>query len=314
LLHAQTLRDEFGDDAKPHTAEWDYTTGKVPPGGIWVGIHNPKNGGDEENAAVFTADGKDVHTRSRAGRLYIEDLGLYQQNGHNPPSDPLLGVGWEPQNSGINNAPFLYTTVPTEKDFDAVLKITSQTSGPWSYVAIVVRRAGPPVGLGPEDGLDSNENFVTAGSFRPNADNGDEALLLVQNALNGTVGHRDILSDLAPEGAVGSLPVWVRISKRRAQFTAASSLDGVNWLEPSDAVAANEQLNAPGKLLEVGISFMRFSNPVTPEGSRPASVLDSFELHIVDSSEPRIVPWIVGVGILSMVMLGGGMLWRVKRT
>jgi hypothetical protein len=40
-----TFRDDFGNDASPNGATFDFTTGTVPAGGIWSGIHNPTNGG-----------------------------------------------------------------------------------------------------------------------------------------------------------------------------------------------------------------------------------------------------------------------------
>src|SRR5262245_49932597 len=75
--------DKFGDDAHPHAAEYDYTTGIVQPGGFWTGIHNPTNGGGlvgdppSPIQASFVADGFDHMGNSKSGKLFIEDLNLH---------------------------------------------------------------------------------------------------------------------------------------------------------------------------------------------------------------------------------------------
>jgi hypothetical protein len=298
---AQTLRDDFGDGYEKQIGEWDYTSGKVPSGSIWKGIHNPRNGGDRENPAAFLANGVGPDGKSRPGRLYIEDLGLHRNKLHDPPGNPLLGVGWEFETTGRNSAPFLFTEVDSRKDFDAVLKVSTQFAGPWSYLAIIVRRAGPPTGFGSGEPLAAEESFVTAGSFRPNADNSGEIFLIVQNAINGGAPTpSEVTCDFAPAGPSGALPAWIRFSKRGDRFTAASSLDGISWVEPSDASFTNSELAVDGRTLEVGISYMRFDNPVTPEGERPAAVVDYFELTFVEVPNFAIGWWaVLGIAILA---------------
>jgi hypothetical protein len=308
---AQTLRDDFGDDARPNKARWDFATGKVPEGDIWVGVHNATNGGNKDTAALFMADGTDAQSKSRAGRLFIEDLGLHRNAKHNPPGDPLLGVGWEPQNTGQNNAPFLFTSIAADKDFDVVTKLTAQFSGRWSYAAIIIRAAGPPVGRGVGDGLDPAENFITVGSFRPNEANANEASMLLQNTINGATGNPDIIADLAPDGGTGALPIWIRVRKRGGRISAASSVDGNEWLEPSNAVMTNNELNVGGRSLEVGLSYMRFGNPQTPEDTRPVAVFDFFELSgpANASSSPSLF-WIAGGAaalLIAVAALGMGL-------
>jgi hypothetical protein len=309
---AQIKRDDFGDDKKPNAAKWDYSSGKVPPNGIWVGIHNAKNGGNAETPAAFLADGIDPLKKPRAGRLYIEDLGLHQHLNHNPPGDPLIGVGWEPQDSGKNNAPFLYTTIDAQTDFDVVTRVTSQYAGQWSYAAVIIRAAGTPVGRGTGEGLDPSENFVTVGSFRANSANGSIATLLLQNTRNGATGNPDIVTDLAPEGGTGALPIWIRLSKRGGTITAASSVDGEEWLAPDNATVNNDALSAVGKTLEVGVAYMRFNNPQTPEGVRPAAVFDFFELRPLQADGSLPMPVVVGAASVLLLLIAAIALMRRK--
>jgi hypothetical protein len=297
-VYAQTLRDDFGDDERPHAAKWDYATGEVPPKSIWAGVHNAINGGDADNAGLVIADGVDTRGKPRPGRLYIEDLGLHQHAAHDPPKKPLLGVGWEPQDSKTNNAPFLYTLVAADKDFDVVIKSTAQFAGRWSYLAVIVRVAGPAVGFGTGEPFDSTESFVTVGSFRPASGNSEEASLLLQNTINGSVGSDDVYCDLAPEGPSGALPIWIRLSKRGGNISAASSVNGVDWLEPSNAKVTNHELDVPGTMLEVGLSYMRFNNPEILDGARPAAVIDFFELTFSQGSQPNLVFWSSVVALL----------------
>jgi hypothetical protein len=298
---AQTVvevrRDDFGNTATPHAQQHDYTTGTVPVGGIWNGIHNPTNGGDATTPALFVADGTAFDGTDKAGKLHVEDLAFHVN------SNGALGVGWEPQGDK-NNAPFLFTTFSgtpqAQYDFDAVVKIDAQTAGNWSHAGIIARVAGPPVGIccGQDEansfattGPDA-ESFVTAGTFRDNAANPDNATLLIQNTLNGAVGAGDIAVDLAPAGAVGggaTTPIWLRLQKRGAQFTADSSLDGVTWFDDpaTNNSTVNEALNVPGRTLEVGLGFMMY--PTAPSGGN--ADFDFFELTLYESQIPTSATW-----------------------
>jgi hypothetical protein len=182
-----TFRDDFGNDANPHAAQHDYSTGTVPAGGIWTGIHNSMNGGGPSPppggpfvAADFVADGFNFLGNNKAGKLLIEDLVLHIN------TDSSLGVGWE---AGINNAPFLYREVPAEANITATMKIDAQNSGQWHYAPIIARLKAPtgapntPVGFGRGDSLHPTESFVTIGSFRTAADN-NVATILTQSIVN----------------------------------------------------------------------------------------------------------------------------------
>jgi hypothetical protein len=135
----ETRIDTFGIDSMPNANMIDYT-GPIAfptgPSGIWHGIHNPTNGGDANTPAAFVSDGFDFLGNSKAGRLFVEDLRLH------PNTDGRFGVGWEGDNGGINNAPFLFTRVPAINDFDAYVKIHSQWLGSWSKTALITRVAG----------------------------------------------------------------------------------------------------------------------------------------------------------------------------
>ena len=248
----QVRRDDFGNDAMPHAQQFDFTTGMVPAGGIWNGIHNPTNGGGDLGGtfvpAVFVRDGFNFdNSIDKAGKLHVEDLALHLN------SNAGLGTGWEPQGDK-NNSPFLFTTMDAYYDFDAIVKIDAQTAGNWSYAGLIARVAGPPVniccGQDAANSFGTDENFVTVGAFRTDAANVGNASLLLQNTVNGGAGGGgspgEVNTDLAPAGAAGASPIWVRVLKRGGSITGASSADGTTWLEPANAVVVNPGAHAYG--------------------------------------------------------------------
>jgi hypothetical protein len=286
-------RDDFGDPAMPHAMQHDYTTGTVPAGKMWTGVHNPTNGGTPAAPAFFVADGFAFDGTDKAGKLHMEDLGTH------PNSNATFGTGWEAQGDK-NNAPFLFTTFSgtpeAQYDFDAVVKIDSQTAGNWSYAGIIARVAGPPVGIccGQDEANSfattgpNAENHVTAGVFRTDAANPGNATMLIQNTLNGAAGQGDLIVDVAPTGDAGAQPIWLRLQKRGAQFTADSSVDGVTWFDDpaTNNSTVNSELNVAGRTLEVGLSFMTF-----PGGVSGNADFDFFELKLYESSIPTLAVW-----------------------
>jgi hypothetical protein len=286
---AQTVvgvrRDDFN-------TTWDYTTGTVPPGSIWNGIHNPTAGGMgappgcTENAACFVSNGVDFTGAMHTGQLYVEDL--LNSN-----------IGWEADQPDYNNAPFLHTdfsgTASAQYDFDAVVKIDSQVAGAWSYAGIIARVAGPPVGIAPGSGtaFTAAENFVTAGTFRTADATPENGNILVQNVVEGAGANlADLFVDLAPDGAAGAIPVWLRLKKRGAVFSVDSSTDGTTWFEETPNSVTNQALNTPGQTLEVGVSYMAF-NTSSIEGSAD---FDFFELTLYESAAPTAGVWNVARG------------------
>ena len=159
-----TYRDEFTTSFNYYTP-----TGAVPTGTLtaslggpksWTKVHNPQNGGDPvafpDFPALFESNGA-----TAPGALAIEDQVVH------PNTDLSMGVGFE---GNKNNAPFLHANVDAGDNFAATIKIDTQTAGNWSYTPMIVRKAGPPVGLGLGDTLDPMEAFLTVGSFRAAVD------------------------------------------------------------------------------------------------------------------------------------------------
>ena len=144
----------------------------------WSGTYNQTNGGGDFNGspyhAVFQSNGVDFNGTPTPGQLGIEDAILHVNAGG------TTGVGWG--DADANSAPMLYTNVDAGNDFDAVMKISSQTAGNWSYAPIIARIHGPSVGHGPDatDPLDQAERFVTGGSFITNPATPTTATLLIQ--------------------------------------------------------------------------------------------------------------------------------------
>ncbi len=243
-----TFRDDFGDDAEANDEDtWDYTTGTVPAGGIWNGIHNPTFGDGvppSSPPARFISDGSDGFGADKTGKLFIEDLNLHL----NP--NATLGVGWE---GNKNNAPFLFRNVPADAKFTATMKIDAQTAGQWSYAPIIARLAGNPVGIGLGDpvGLDPDESFVTMGSFRTDTANPGNASMLTQNIVN------TVETEGPMQPATNGLPLWIQMQKVGAQFTAFTSIDGIAFTQRNQII--NTELATAGETLEVGPSFMMFT-------------------------------------------------------
>jgi hypothetical protein len=287
----ETRRDDFGN-ATPHAQQHDFTTGMVPAGGIWNGIHNPTNGGGDLGGtfepAVFVRDGFNFdNSIDKAGKLHVEDLGLHAN------SNMTVGTGWEPQGDK-NTSPFLFTSMDAYYDFDAIIKIDEQTAGNWSYAGLIARVAGPPVniccGQDEANSFGPEENFVTVGAFRTDAANVGNATLLLQNTVNGGGGMPgEVNTDLAPAGAAGASPIWVRVIKRGGSITGASSEDGTTWLEPANAVLVNPALtrSAQGQaMLEIGPTFHTYL-----AGISGSADFDFFELTIREPSTPTDAQW-----------------------
>ncbi len=270
---AQVFHDDFD-------VFHDYTSGAVPAGGIWDGIHNPTNGGDPnlgpDFKGFFVADGADSLGNPKSGVLFIEDLNLH------PNTNGSLGIGWE---ANRNNAPFLYRHVPSQQNFDAVMKISSQTAGQWSYSSVIARAAGTPVGLGLGDTLDANESFITMGNFRASAVVPEAVSLLIQNVVNRNE------TELNPSFQ-SVLPLWIRMTKRGSLFTAYSSNDGSNWTERGNRT--NVQLNQAGETLEVGLSFMMFGGIEAGE-----TEIDYFDLTIIP--EPATCA-LLAIGVVLLIV------------
>jgi len=262
----------------------------------WTATYNAQNGGDPitfpDFPAAFEANGSYLG-EPKPGVLLIED-----QVVHPNTDDTALGVGFGDGDS--NNAPFLFANVDAGDNFEATVKISNQTAGNWSYSGIIARRAGPTVGLGRGDTLDSDEAFVTMGSFRagaddPNTPDVDESLnatVLIQNDGDfnddGTVNEEE-----AGDGAVQmGFPFWVRVKKEASRFTALSSLDGINFESRGSVI--NPFLNTAGELLEIGPSHMAFYNGVLGTGE-----FDSFEITVSKQlifQDARWTPVAAGAG------------------
>jgi hypothetical protein len=285
-----TYRDEF-------TTTFDYytPTGAVPTGTLssslggtksWTAVHNPQNGGDPVNfpgfPATFVANGSFMGN-PMPGVLVIEDQVVH------PNTDGSLGIGFE---GNKNNAPFLFANVDAGDNFEATIKIDTQTAGNWSYTPMIVRKAGTPVGLGLGDTLDPAEAFITAGSFRPAADDPgtpavDESLnatILIQNVgdfnNDGTLDENE-----AGDGVVQSgLPFWVRLTKESSRFTASSSLDGTTFTPRGSVI--NQFMNTAGQLLEIGPSFMAFTG-----GVQGHTAIDFFEVTVSKQLVPQDATW-----------------------
>jgi hypothetical protein len=258
LAQFGTFRDDFGVDASPNAAQHDYTTGTMPAGSIWSGIHNPTFGGSPELPAFFVADGFDFDQNSKAGKLFIEDLNL-----HINEDGTSVGTGWE---GNSNTSPFLYRTIPAEANFTATMKIDAQTAGNWSYVPVIARLAGNTVGHGIGGTLDPTESFVTMGSFRPDAANPQNGFVLSQSIAN------TVETEAGAPGFTTAPPMWLQVKKIGGQFSSHISFDGITYTQQNQM--NNALLNVTGQFLEVGPSFTMHHSGV---GS---TELDFFELVV----------------------------------
>ncbi|TWT75721.1 hypothetical protein Pla123a_32310 [Posidoniimonas polymericola] len=271
-----TYRDDFNSTFDYFTANGGVPTGTFASslGGTasWTATHNAQFGTDGSFPSAFVANGVDGMGDPKPGLLVIEDLAFHVN------TDEALGVGFE---GNKNNAPMLFANVDAGDNFEATIKIEQQTSGFWSYSPIVARLSGPPVGLGTGDTLDPTEAFITAGNFRTTADDPltedvDESLnmaTLVQNVgdLNGDGNLQEEEGQAA--FTLDEFPLYLKLTKRAAQFTTSTSTDGVTF---TDQVAViNPLLNSPGSLLEIGPSFMMFQG-----GEFGQTELDFFEITV----------------------------------
>jgi hypothetical protein len=291
-----TFRDDFGDDLNPHANEHHYETGAVPGGGIWTGIHNPTNGGGPfgggTQSALFVADGFDNNPENlspdKAGKLWIQEFRLH------PNTNGDFGVGWE---GNKNNAPMLYREIPADLNFTATMKIDRQRAGNWSYSPIIARlKAAPggadnPVGLGVGDALDPTESFITMGSFKAggtvetdpssgNWGNLPAATMLTQNVVN-------LAEAEANPGGLNALPVWIRMEKNGGQFTSFWSTDGTNFTQATQFI--NASLNQAGTTLQVGPSYMQFTDPTQLQYG--FTEIDFFEFVVTEPLIARNAYW-----------------------
>ena len=289
-----TYRDEFNTFFNYAAGGGAAATGTLitpTPGATnksWTAIHNPVGGGTPAIPPVLQAHGADFGGTPKPDVLFIEDLVLQ------PNTDASLGMGWE---GNKTSGPLLHANVKSEDSFEAVIKINAQTAGNWSYTSIIARRSGPGVGRTAGDGLEPTERFVTMGSFRGAADNpatpANEALntnLLTQNILevdntDPTPEEQEINTGGAAGMTVG-LPMWVRMTKSRAQFSSATSLDGMTWTNRNSVF--NQDLNITGQMLEVGPSFTLHNNaPVAPGQTE----IDYFEITVRKTQRPLDATW-----------------------
>jgi hypothetical protein len=232
----------------------DYQFVLLPAGGIWNGMENVLN----LNGGVFNA------STSNAGTLTVEDNGTFVA-ASGPP-----GMGWE---GGRSTAPFLFTNVPAGQDFTASVKISAQTSGQWSAAGIIARAANSPTppGVGADH---TDENFVTATTFRTNAGIPDVGTTLNKRIENGAQVNdtqinvnnpSNVPNPVPPPDTVSvplnPLPTYVRLERvggGTAYRTWVSS-DGTNWQFQSRVIpTAGNPLADPVVPMQVGLSYMNF--------------------------------------------------------
>ncbi|MCA9189908.1 MAG: hypothetical protein KDA99_29995, partial [Planctomycetales bacterium] len=265
--NAQLLRDDFD-------VLHDYSTGTVPAGGIWSGVHNSTNGGDAVTPGFFVANGTDAFGGSKAGVLFIEDLNLHANTNGN------LGTGWEP---AWTNAPFLYTEVPADKNFEVTTKIDNQTTGFWASSGILARVKGDPVGQGLGDAI-SGFNSAAVASFYPAEDNHQIQLQIIRPNETGTAAVEDENNAAVP--VAGIFPLYLRMVKEGPTFTSWASEDGTNWSQ-YNGLEVNAALAESGKTLEVGLYNTRYG------GSAGDVDFDFFEINITDPVTVTSATWIV---------------------
>ena len=247
--------------------------------------------------ALFVADGFAFNGESKAGKLHVEDLNLNLQ------TSGTEGIGWE---GDRNNAPFLFSNLPANRDFDAVTKIDAQTAGQWSWAGIIARVAGPPVGRGDGDGLDPAENYVSVGRFATDVANTATSSVLRKNIVNGA----QVADTNLGAGAGGPLPLWIRLTKIGGQFTHARSTDGITWESFLNNQVINAALNGAGQTLEVGLSFMVF-NGANIDAGGPAD-FDFFELKVYEAGTPTSATWTGVAGVLGSGSWNNGANWQAN--
>jgi hypothetical protein len=149
-----------------------------------------------------------------------------------------LTVGMEPVGwggGGADNAPFLFREVAAENLMEVRVKISSQTRGNWSSAGILVRLDGPL------DNTASNDNFLTAHSFRTNTNPIDR--LQIANVIGGNEGETNVTVTEA------DLMFLRLVHHGDGDFEVFTSSDGTNWVSRTEV--SNAQLGAG--LLEVGL-------------------------------------------------------------
>ncbi|TWT36579.1 Soluble aldose sugar dehydrogenase YliI precursor [Posidoniimonas corsicana] len=184
----------------------DYQDGTVGASGIWSGVHNGGFGGPFD--ADITNDGQ-------------------------------LSVGMEPLGwggGGGDEAPFLFREVDAESLMEVRVKISNQTRGNWSSAGILVRLAGPL------DDDDSNDQFLSAHSFRVGTDEQPGDNLQTANIVNGSEGETNQSLDHDLE--------YIRlVHNGNGEFDVYTSQDGDDWV-------MREQVSNPNLasgMLEVGL-------------------------------------------------------------
>jgi hypothetical protein len=250
---AQTFTDDF------NTAH-DYSFGDTT-GTIWTGMENIPG---VIGTGVFDA------SMANPGTLTVQDPGTLEFDedpgaGTGPP-----GIGWE---GGRSTSPFLFRDVPEGQDFTATVKISAQTSGNWTAAGIIARAGNSltPPGV---QGDHTDENFVTAYSFRTNAAIPDVGTTLQKRIESGAqvndtqinVNNPTTVPNPAPPPDTVSvplnpLPTYVRLERvggGTAYRTLVSS-DGTNWQFQSRVIPSpGNALRDAGVPMQVGLSYMTF--------------------------------------------------------
>jgi hypothetical protein len=301
---AQTvLQDDF-------EADWDYSGGAVPPGGIWTGTWN------------HTVSGPPFNTTTNDGQLTIHDS-------LNP-----TGHGWEIDQS---DAEFLFVQLPAGSattnnnpgglEFSATVKLTAQNNGNWSWAGIVARQAQGDGPGGPGSAEHANENFYTFGSFLAAVPPGapDIGSWLRKRVTSGAQAESS--GDfLTPDDPGHALPLWFRMERRRdatdltrVRYHFLMSTDGNTFTQVNSNLApVGSPFHDNSIPMQVGLSFGFFNNgtnnmttfPPEEPGGEPGpaiypnganAVFDDFRIEYVP--EPATVAMSV-MAILALAGLG----------
>jgi hypothetical protein len=196
---------------------FNYQTGNVPAGGIWTDAHNA-NFGD-----TFAA------TSASGGQLTIG----------------MERVGWG--GDGEDSAPFLFREVAAENLLEIRVRLTAQARNNWSAAGILVRAAGPL------DNDESNDNFLSAHSFRPNLTGSIRNTVQVANVTNGAEAETN-----APV-TEADLAYLRLVHFGNGEFQVFSSSNGTTWTAHDEIVNAN----LASELLEVGVWAGNYSTGST---------------------------------------------------
>lgn len=210
--HGQVFRDDFD-------AAHDYSTGTVPGGGIWTGVHNPTAGEGTFDANTTTPGNLTMGTNL---------------------------VGWG--GGGETSSRVLYRNVNSDDLREVRLRISAQSVGAWSMAGTIIRKPGPI------DTTGANDNFATYASFRAGTDVDTTAALGV-NGMSATV--QDVTNGGEAENNSTDLNLteadleYLRlVHLGTGDFQTYASTDGVNWGDPIQTF--NNNALAEG-IVEVGL-------------------------------------------------------------